>query len=103
VAQVELFARTEVGCVRKRNEDHFVVANLASREQGLQVGARVQQLSMGGTLIAVCDGMGGAAAGDLASSIAGDTHTVIGTSLASSRSASCVSSPIASSSTTTRV
>lgn len=73
MAQVELFARTEVGCVRKRNEDHFVVANLASREQGLQVGARVQQLSMGGTLIAVCDGMGGAAAGDLASSIAGDT------------------------------
>jgi hypothetical protein len=28
VAQVELFARTEVGCVRKRNEDHFVVVNL---------------------------------------------------------------------------
>ena len=73
MAQVEVFARTEVGCVRKRNEDHFVVANLATRELGLQPGARVQPLGMGGTLIAVCDGMGGAAAGDLASSIAGDT------------------------------
>jgi serine/threonine protein phosphatase PrpC len=73
VAQVEVFARTEVGCVRKRNEDHFVVANLATRELGLQPGARIQPLGAGGTLIAVCDGMGGAAAGDLAASIASDT------------------------------
>ncbi len=73
MAQVEVFARTEVGCVRKRNEDHFVVANLATRELGLQPGARIQPLGAGGTLIAVCDGMGGAAAGDLAASIASDT------------------------------
>jgi serine/threonine protein phosphatase PrpC len=73
VAQVEVFARTEVGCVRKRNEDHFVVANLATRESGLLPGSRVQQLSHAGTLIAVCDGMGGAAAGDVASTIAATT------------------------------
>jgi protein phosphatase len=73
VAQVEVFARTEVGCVRKRNEDHFVVANLATGELGLQPSARVQPLTLAGTLVAVCDGMGGAAAGDVASNIAADT------------------------------
>lgn len=73
MAQVEVFARTEVGCVRKRNEDHFVVANLATGELGLQPSARVQPLTLAGTLIAVCDGMGGAAAGDVASNIAADT------------------------------
>jgi len=73
VAQVEVFARTEVGCVRKRNEDHFVVANLASGEIGLQPTARVQPLTLAGTLIAVCDGMGGAAAGDVAANIAAQT------------------------------
>ena len=73
MAQVEVFARTEVGCVRKRNEDHFVVANLASGELGLQPSARVQPLTLAGTLIAVCDGMGGAAAGDVASNIAART------------------------------
>lgn len=73
MAQVELFARTEVGCVRKRNEDAFVVVNLASREVGLHSGERVQTLSTAGTLIAVCDGMGGAAAGEVASAIAAKT------------------------------
>jgi len=73
VAQVELFARTEVGCVRKRNEDHFTVVNLGSRELGLHPAERVQPLTPAGTLIAVCDGMGGAAAGDVASEIAADT------------------------------
>jgi serine/threonine protein phosphatase PrpC len=73
VAQVEVFARTEVGCVRKHNEDAFVVANLATREIGLHSGERVQPLSTAGTLIAVCDGMGGAAAGEVASGIAART------------------------------
>ena len=73
MAQVELFARTEVGCVRKRNEDNFVVVNLGSQEIGLHQAERVQQLTTAGTLIAVCDGMGGAAAGDVASDIAAKT------------------------------
>jgi protein phosphatase len=73
VAQVEVFARTEVGCVRKRNEDAFVVVNLATREVGLHFGERVQALTTAGTLIAVCDGMGGAAAGEVASAIAAKT------------------------------
>ncbi len=82
MAQVEVFARTEVGCVRKRNEDAFVVVNLATREIGLHSGERVQALSTAGTLIAVCDGMGGAAAGEVASSIAAQTvgETMLGRS-----------------------
>lgn len=70
MARVELFARTEVGCVRERNEDAFVVANLATGEEGLGSGARVQELDASGALIGVCDGMGGAAAGDVASAMA---------------------------------
>jgi protein phosphatase len=70
VARIELFARTEVGCVRERNEDAFVVANLGTGEEGLGSGTRVQEIDAGGALIGVCDGMGGAAAGDVASGLA---------------------------------
>ncbi|MCB9749475.1 MAG: Stp1/IreP family PP2C-type Ser/Thr phosphatase [Myxococcales bacterium] len=70
MARLELFARTEVGCVRKRNEDQFLVINLATRQSGLQPHDRVQELTRAGTVIAVCDGMGGAAAGDVASDMA---------------------------------
>ena len=73
MAHVELFARTEIGCVRERNEDTFVVANVVSGERGLRPGTTVQDLDGSATLIGVCDGMGGAAAGDLASQLAAET------------------------------
>jgi protein phosphatase len=73
VARVELFARTEIGCVRERNEDAFVVANAATGERGLRPGTTMQELGGGLPLIGVCDGMGGAAAGDLASKIGTET------------------------------
>jgi serine/threonine protein phosphatase PrpC len=66
----EVFARTEVGCARERNEDSFLVLNLATGESGLQPQARVQPLEPPGTILGVCDGMGGAAAGDVAARIA---------------------------------
>lgn len=73
MARVELFARTEIGCIRERNEDSFVVANVATGERGLRPGTTVQELGVGTMLIGVCDGMGGAAAGDIASKIGAET------------------------------
>ena len=69
---MQLFARTEVGCVRNRNEDSFAVANLKSGERGLGPGTRAQLICAHGTAVVVCDGMGGAAAGHIASALAAD-------------------------------
>jgi PPM family protein phosphatase len=66
----EVFARTEVGCARERNEDSFLVLDLGTGESSLMPGVRNRSLSPPGTVVAVCDGMGGAAAGDLASKMA---------------------------------
>ncbi len=73
MARVELFARTEIGCVRERNEDAFVVANASTGERGLRPGTTMQELGQGVSLVGVCDGMGGAAAGDIASKIGTET------------------------------
>ncbi len=70
MARIELFARTEVGCARERNEDAFLVVDLGAPESGLRPEQRVVELAPPGTVIAVCDGMGGAAAGDIASEMA---------------------------------
>jgi protein phosphatase len=73
VPSLELFARTEVGCIRERNEDVFVVANFASGDRGLRPGSRRQAISEHGTLVGVCDGMGGAAGGQCAAQLAGES------------------------------
>jgi PPM family protein phosphatase len=70
MARIEIFARTEVGCIRERNEDAFAVLDLGTGEAGLRPSMRVRELRPPGTLVAVCDGMGGAAAGDVASRMA---------------------------------
>ena len=66
----DVFARTEVGCARERNEDAFLVLDLTSGTSGIWPNARVREMAPPGTVVAVCDGMGGAAAGDLASKMA---------------------------------
>ncbi len=70
MARVEVFARTETGCARERNEDAFLVLSLASRRAGQLPEQRVAELAPPGVILAVCDGMGGAAAGDVASQLA---------------------------------
>ena len=70
MARVEVFARTETGCARERNEDAFLVLSLASRRAGQLPEQRVAELAPPGVVLAVCDGMGGAAAGDVASQLA---------------------------------
>ncbi|MCX4244562.1 PP2C family protein-serine/threonine phosphatase [Paraliomyxa miuraensis] len=72
MARIEVFARTEVGCTRERNEDAFAVLDLGSGESGIRPAQRVREIQPPGLLVAVCDGMGGAAAGDVASRMAID-------------------------------
>jgi protein phosphatase len=70
--KVRLFGRTDVGQVREHNEDNFIVADLTKESRGLMESDRVQTVGDRGTLLGVCDGMGGAAAGEVASQLAVD-------------------------------
>lgn len=70
---VEVFGRTDVGTTRDHNEDSFLVANLTTREASLQPTVRNHEVGLRGTLFMVADGMGGAAAGELASEMATET------------------------------
>src|SRR5438105_12543292 len=67
---VHVFGRTEVGRTREHNEDAFVVADLSTNNATLQPEVRRHALGPKGTLFMVADGMGGAAAGKIASAMA---------------------------------
>jgi len=67
---VHVFGRTDVGRTREHNEDAFVVANLTSGNATLPHDTRHEPLGPKGTLFMVADGMGGAAAGEIASAMA---------------------------------
>jgi serine/threonine protein phosphatase PrpC len=70
--RVRLFGRTDVGRIREHNEDNFLVADLSQNTRGLMENIRTHIVGPHGTLFAVCDGMGGAAAGEVASKLAVD-------------------------------
>jgi protein phosphatase len=77
-ARVRVFARTDVGRTREHNEDAYLVADLAEAlpiafEGG---GAAPHEFdAAGGALFLVADGLGGAAAGEVASHLA--THAAL--------------------------
>jgi protein phosphatase len=70
--RVRLFGRTDVGQIREHNEDNFLIADLTRKSRSLMEGDREQVVAERGTVLGVCDGMGGAAAGEVASQLAVD-------------------------------
>ncbi|GAC1682712.1 MAG: protein phosphatase 2C domain-containing protein [Gemmatimonadaceae bacterium] len=69
---VDVFGRTDVGRTREHNEDAFVVADLTQDNPSLLPAVRTHQVGERGSLFMVADGMGGAAAGEIASAMAVD-------------------------------
>jgi len=68
---VEVFGLTDVGLLREGNEDNFLVADIARGNAEMNQELREHVLACpGGTLFLVCDGMGGALAGEVASKMA---------------------------------
>jgi protein phosphatase len=70
--RVSVFGKTDLGRTREHNEDTFLVADLSSGNASLQPEVRNHEIGPRGSLFVVADGMGGAAAGELASAMAAD-------------------------------
>ncbi len=77
---VELHAKSDVGRVRRGNEDNFLVLDLSSQKtwtgsDGIDPPIELTKLDLGeeGLVLVVSDGMGGALAGDVASRMAVDS------------------------------
>src|SRR2546428_1540288 len=71
--KVQVFGKTDLGKTRDHNEDCFLVADLTRGERSLPPTVREHEIGERGALVVVADGMGGAAAGELASQMATDT------------------------------
>src|SRR4026208_1339487 len=77
---VELFAKSDVGRVRRGNEDNFLVLDLSTEQtwtgaDGVPAPENLTRFNLGnkGLVLVVSDGMGGALAGDVASRMAVDS------------------------------
>jgi serine/threonine protein phosphatase PrpC len=69
---VHVYGRTDVGRTREHNEDAFIVADLNGEGAMPMDDVKEHIVSTKGALFMVADGMGGAAAGELASQMAID-------------------------------
>ena len=67
--QVSVFGASDIGRVRKNNEDNFVVCDLTTGEVEMSASLRRHLLGPRGTLFMVADGMGGEASGEVASQL----------------------------------
>src|SRR5450755_366728 len=70
---IEVYGKTDVGLIREHNEDNFLVADVTTALRAAD-GRDPFTFKLGdkGALLLVCDGMGGAAAGEVASQMAAD-------------------------------
>ena len=66
---VRVVGATDVGLVREHNEDNFIVVDLKDGETNF-LEPREVTVGVQGVMLVVCDGMGGAAAGEVASHMA---------------------------------
>src|SRR5216110_3818658 len=71
--RVQVYARTDTGKTREHNEDCFLVADLTRGERAADSAQRQHDMGERGSLFVVADGMGGAAAGEIASQMATET------------------------------
>jgi PPM family protein phosphatase len=67
---IEVAGRTDVGLIREHNEDSFLIANLAMGDVFSENDAGILRAEAVPTLLMVADGVGGAASGEIASSLA---------------------------------
>lgn len=70
IISLNVFGRTDVGQIREHNEDNFLVADLTRKTRSLTETERRPVVGARGVVLGVCDGMGGAAAGEVASQMA---------------------------------
>ncbi len=70
---VSVAGRTDVGRTREHNEDTYLVADLSTGQLCDATEAQVCHVGPRGSLFMVADGMGGAAAGELAAALAAET------------------------------
>jgi serine/threonine protein phosphatase PrpC len=75
--KITAFGKTDVGLIREHNEDNFLLANV---DTGLRTSSPEENLQFAlgpkGAILLVCDGMGGAAAGEVASTMAVDSISI---------------------------
>jgi protein phosphatase len=67
---IEIAGRTDVGLIREHNEDSFLIGNLATGEVFSENDAGILRAEAQPALLMVADGVGGAASGEIASSLA---------------------------------
>ncbi len=67
--KVRIVGATDVGLIREHNEDNFIIVDLSNGETNF---LEPREITLGdkGVMLVVCDGMGGAAAGEVASHMA---------------------------------
>ena len=71
--RVSVYAKTDLGRTRDHNEDTYLIADLSTGNVDLLPEVQEHVVGPRGSLFMVADGMGGAAAGELASAMAVET------------------------------